>query len=123
VEAATPPRHARIRSEHLRRFLPRLQTVTDRMRKRWRRAAAQGVTLDLQGELMRYAVDGVTGLAFGIDVNTVEDEHDDLNGRLENVLPMINRRLHAVFPYWRFVRLPSDRRLDRDSRGHPPYAA
>jgi len=100
--------------EHLRRFLPRLQTVTDRMRKRWRRAAAQGVTLDLQGELMRYAVDGVTGLAFGIDVNTVEDEHDDLNGRLENVLPMINRRLHAVFPYWRFVRLPSDRRLDRD---------
>ena len=99
---------------HLRRFLPRLQTVTERLRTRWRRAANAGTVLDLQAELMRYAVDAVTGLAFGIDINTVEDEHNDLNARLEQVLPMINRRLHAVFPYWRYVRLPVDRRFDRD---------
>ena len=63
---------------------------------------------------MRYAVDAVTGLAFGIDINTVEQEHNELNARLEKVLPMINRRLHAVFPYWRYLRLPADRRFDRD---------
>ena len=99
---------------HLRRFLPRLQTVTERLRARWLRAARAATVLDLEAELMRYAVDAVTGLAFGIDINTVEDERNDLNSHLEKVLPMINRRLHAVFPYWRYVRLPADRRFDRD---------
>jgi cytochrome P450 len=99
---------------HLRQFLPRLQTVIDRVRRRWQRAAVHGDALDVQTELTRYAVDAVTGLAFGIDVNTVEDGHDEINSRLEKVLPMINHRLHAVFPYWRYVRLPVDRRFDRD---------
>jgi cytochrome P450 len=38
--------------EHLRRFLPHLQTVTDSLRRRWQRAAAQGTAFDLQAELM-----------------------------------------------------------------------
>ena len=99
---------------HLRRFLPRLDTVIERLRMRWRRAARRGEVLDLQTELMRYSVDAVTGLAFGVDVNTIEQEHNDLNSRLERVLPVINRRLHAVFPYWRYLRLPADRKFDQD---------
>ena len=100
--------------DHLRRFVPRLQTVTDRLRRRWLRAARDSEVLDVQTELMRYAVDAVAGLAFGVDINTVEQEHNDLNSHLEKVLPMINRRLHAVFPYWRYLRLPADRAFDRN---------
>lgn len=99
---------------NLRRFLPRLQTVIGRVKRRWSRAARNGEVLDLQGELMRFSVDAVTGLAFGVDVNTVEQEQNDLNLRLESVLPVINRRLHAMFPYWRYLRLPADRKFDRN---------
>ena len=98
----------------VRRFVPRLQIVTDRLRRRWQHAARNAEVLDVQAEVMRYAVDAVTGLAFGVDINTIEREHNELNARLEKVLPMINRRLHAVFPYWRYLRLPVDRAFDRE---------
>ncbi len=98
----------------LKRYFPSLVTVTARLRRRWAQAAASGETLDIQAELMRYTVDVTAGLAFGADINTIEGGEDVIQRHLERIFPMVNRRTTAPFAYWRHVKLPADRALERD---------
>ena len=99
--------------DHLRGLYPKLQTVTTRLKKRWERLADAGASLDIVEDLKRFTVDVTTLIAFGHDVNTIEQGDDVIQRKLELVFPAISRRLFALFPTWRLVRLPRDRRLDR----------
>ena len=72
---------------------------------------AAGQSIDLQADLMRYTVDVVAGLAFGADINTLENDDDVIQRQLDQVFPALFRRTLAPFPYWRFFPLPSDRRI------------
>jgi cytochrome P450 len=101
---------------HLRRFMPSLLRVADRLRRRWARAAQVGERMELQAELTRFSVDVTAGLAFGVDMNTVEQERSELHEHLEQVFPMIHRRMNLPVPYWRYFKLPIDRAFDRDTR-------
>jgi cytochrome P450/nitrite reductase/ring-hydroxylating ferredoxin subunit len=98
---------------HLRGFFPTLTTVAQRLRMRWGQAAERGDVLDLPAELKRFTVDVTTLLVFGYDVNTVEQTGDVIQNKLELIFPMLNRRLLAPFPTWRWFRTPADRRVDR----------
>ncbi|MFZ0494131.1 MAG: cytochrome P450 [Methylocella sp.] len=98
---------------HLRGLYPKLQTVTTRLKKRWERSADAGAPLDVLDELKRFTVDVTTLITFGHDVNTVEQGDDVIQRKLALVFPAFNRRLLALFPAWRLVRFPRDRRLDR----------
>lgn len=98
---------------HLRNYMPTLVRVTRRLRNRWIRAAHTGTVMDLQAELMRYSVDAASGISFGLDINTIEDESSKLHDSLKHMFPMLFRRMNLPFPYWRYVRLPSDIAYDR----------
>jgi cytochrome P450/nitrite reductase/ring-hydroxylating ferredoxin subunit len=100
--------------KNVRAFYPTLVHSAERLRGRWDRAARAGSVLDLNEELKRFTVDVTTQLVFGHDVNTLERDDDDVIQRdLEHVFPALNRRLSALLPYWRYLKLPADRRLDR----------
>lgn len=101
---------------HLRSFYPALQRTTERLLKRWQRAAVNGQVLEMREELTRYTVDVTTLLAFGEDPNTLEDTGDVIQQHLAQIFPMTMSRINAPFPYWRWLRLPRDRRLDRALR-------
>ena len=98
---------------HLRGLYPKLQTVTTRLKKRWERLADAGAPIDIVDDLKRFTVDVTTLITFGHDVNTVEQGDDVIQRKLALVFPAVNRRLFALFPAWRLIRLPRDRRLDR----------
>jgi cytochrome P450 len=100
-------------SGHLREFLPTLVKVTERLKRRWIRAAEAQASVDIQQDLMRYTVDVTTNLAFGYDMNTLENDGDVIQHDLEKILPMINRRINAPIAYWRHFKLGDDRALDR----------
>jgi cytochrome P450 len=102
-----------LNSQHLRQFFPTLTAVTARLKSRWEQAATAGYTVDVQKDLMRYTVDVTTNLAFGYDINTLETDGDILQHHLEHILPMLNRRINAPFPYWHFVKLPVDRAFEK----------
>ncbi|WKB53133.1 cytochrome P450 [Eleftheria terrae] len=102
---------------HLRRFFPALQRVTGRLQQHWMQAAREGRRFDLQAELMRYTVDVTAGLAFGVDMNTIEQQHSELHAHLDQVFPTIFRRLNSPLAYWRVLRLPRDREFDRHIDG------
>ncbi len=98
---------------HLKRYFLSLVKVTERLRERLQAAARSGDALDLQSVLMRYTVDVTAGLAFGVDINTQEYPDNPLRSHLDKLFPMLMRRINAPFPWWRYVRLPSDRAFDR----------
>ena len=100
-------------NKHLRQFFPIIVHVTQRLLNRWKDSAETTQVIDIQNDLMRYTVDVTTNLAFGYDMNTLEKEKDLIQEHLEVVFPAIYRRILAVFPYWRYFKLPQDRKLDK----------
>ena len=98
---------------HVKAFFPTLVKVTERFARRWQRAAAAGAAIDLLSDLMRYTVDVTSGLAFGVDMNTTESDQEVIQSHLDKLLPALFQRVMAPVPYWRYVKLPSDRQLDR----------
>jgi len=98
---------------HIRRYFPALVQVAGRLAARWERAAAAGATIPLERDLMRYTVDVIAGLAFGTDINTLEGDEDVIQKHMDQIFPMLFRRVLFPIPYWRYVKLPVDRRLDR----------
>ena len=98
---------------HLRGFYDTLAKVAARLHARWARAAASGEVVDMPDDLMRFTVDVTTALAFGCDLNTLEGGDDVIQRELSLVFPTFARRLNSLIPYWRWIRLPEDRRVDR----------
>jgi cytochrome P450 len=98
---------------HVKAYYPSLVKCGERLAGRWAQAARQGVTIDLQADLMRFTVDAIAGLAFGTDVNTLESDDDIIQQHLDKIFPKLFTRIFSSIPYWRFFKLPSDRELDR----------
>lgn len=106
--------------QQVRTYFPALLNVSHRLRARWlgMAQAGQGVSgdIDLQADLMRFTVDAISGLAFGVDVNTLQSNDDVIQRHLDKIFPTIWRRAHALVPYWQVVKLPRDRALDESMR-------
>lgn len=97
----------------IKAYFPSLVKVALRLQRRWDGAALEGREIDLAADLKRYTVDIIAGLAFGTEVNTIDGGEDTIQRHLDDILPAIARRSIALFPYWRYFKLPQDRRLDR----------
>ncbi|CAD6533469.1 hypothetical protein LMG27952_02756 [Paraburkholderia hiiakae] len=98
---------------HIRGFYPTLQTITARLYDRWQRAAERGDVVEMTDDLKRYTVDVTSALAFGEDPRTLVQERGVIQEHLAQIFPTLMHRVNAPFPYWRYVRLPRDRRTDR----------
>lgn len=98
---------------HLRSVYPKIAAVAERLRRRWQRAAARAEVLDLAEELKRFTVDVTTQIVFGYDLNTLDKGDDVIQRKLELLFPLLNRRLFSLIPYWRFVKLPLDRKAEQ----------
>ena len=98
---------------HLKRYFTSMTRVTERLKSRLEQAARDAEAVDLQKVLMQYTVDVTAGLAFGIDMNTLQHPDTAIQAHLDKVLPMVMKRTLAPFPWWRHLRLPSDRDFDR----------
>jgi len=98
---------------HLRDFYATLAKVARRLHARWSKAAQAGEIVDMPDDLMRFTVDVTTTLAFGVDLNTIEGGEDVIQRDLSLVFPTFARRLNSMVPWWRYFRMPKDRRVDR----------
>ena len=102
-----------LNTNHLNRYFDVVRTTTERLYRRLTDAARSGRVLDISDELTSYTLDTISWLAFGHDLNTLEHHEVELQGHIQRIFQMTARRLAAPVPYWRWVRLPSDRALDR----------
>ena len=97
----------------VKNYFPVLQTVAQRLRTHWGQMALQGQVIDLSKDLKHYAGDIVANLAFGQDLNSLDTGRSSLQTHIDTVLAGVSRRSFSLFPYWRYLRLPQDRRLER----------
>jgi cytochrome P450 len=107
---------------HLESFFPTLRLVCDRLRRRWQRTVEEGSDTDILQDLTRFTVDVTTSLVFGTDTNTLEAGEDAIQNHLGVIFPMLAYRINAPFPYWRYVKLPQDYRLERSLRAVRAFA-
>ena len=97
----------------LKAFFPALLSVAKRLHQRWEREASAGRPIDVEKDFKRFTVDLTTQMAFGQDLNALEQEGDALQQQLAELLTGLTRRLFAVVPLWRLLKLPVERRLER----------
>ncbi|MGC4061018.1 MAG: cytochrome P450 [Aquabacterium sp.] len=99
--------------QRIRAYFPSMLNVTRRLHDRWVKAAQNKTGIDLQADLMRYTVDTITGLALGHDVNTIEADGDVIQKHLDVIFPAMFKRILSVVPYWKLIKLPADREVER----------
>ncbi len=102
-----------LNSNHLRRYFDVVRTAAERLDRRLCDAARGGESFDIRPVLRTFTTDVITALAFGVDLNTLGQDGEQLQAHTMRVFQMAARRLVAPVPYWRWVRLPADRALDR----------
>jgi cytochrome P450/nitrite reductase/ring-hydroxylating ferredoxin subunit len=102
---------AALAGPNLRAFYPTLVRMAERLKKRWTVAASEGRPVSILGDFRRFTVDVTTNLAFGNDMNTLETE-EVIQNHLSSIISTVHRRLFAPFPYWQWVKLAADRRVD-----------
>lgn len=101
-----------LNSDHLHRYFDVIRIANERLASRLRDAARTGAPLAIDREFKSFTVDVTSALAFGRDPSS-DAGHEDLRPEIDRVFAMIARRVSAPVPYWRHVRLPADRALDR----------
>ncbi len=111
-----------LNASHFRGFFPTIRAITERLHRRWLRAAEQGTVLEMTQELVRYTVDVTSALSFGEDPNTIEQGDNVIQRHLAAIFPMVMKRMLAPLPTWRWFKLPADRALDRHLAAVHAYA-
>jgi cytochrome P450 len=82
-----------------------------RLRDRW--SAAAGERVDVVDDLLRYTLEVSVGLTLGYDPGVAgRSDPETLHRQLSLLFGTLGRRLNSPLPYWRYVRLPADRRTD-----------
>lgn len=117
AEGETWVKHRKLTAEALnfkntKNYFSTIALITGRLLKRWKNFASLNKEIDAQKELMRYTVDITTAIAFGHDTNTLEKDDDIIQKHLEKIFPMINKRVSAPIPFWRFIKSKSDKEFD-----------
>jgi cytochrome P450 len=102
-----------LNSNHLHRYFDVIRTATERLHRRLSTSATEGTPLQATKVLTSYAVDITSALAFGHDLNTLERGENEMQTDIQRIMQMTARRLSMPIPYWRWVKLPADRALDR----------
>jgi cytochrome P450 len=102
-----------LNTNHLHRYFHVVATSAERLQQCLTEAAHTGTSLQIQKQLTSYAIDITSALAFGHDLNTLQRGENELQGHIQRAFGMLARRLAAPVPYWRWVKLPADRALDR----------
>lgn len=102
-----------LNSHQLQRYFHIIRTATERLYDRVRQAARRGRSLEISRELRSFTIDITSALAFGEDLNTLERGEEELQQHIQRVFQAMARRTFASLPYWRWVRPPADRALER----------
>lgn len=97
-----------LNAKYLRASFATITRSAERLRDRWSDTAGERV--DVVDDLLRYTLEVAVGLTMGYDLDTTE-EHG-LHRQLMQLFGALGRRMTSPLPYWRYVRLPADRRAD-----------
>lgn len=93
-------------------FYPILFENTTKILTKWSHYANAQEEINVQKEAVHFTIDITTAIAFGYQLDTINNQENDFQKNLEMILPMINERMTALVPVWRFYKQQKDKDLD-----------
>ncbi len=95
-------------------FFPELQKIVTRLYICWKsRIKTENGSFDIRKDLKKFTIDVISSMAFGEEIDTLLDKNQDIHRYLDTIFNMIGYRLTSFFPYWRYVKLPRDYKLEK----------
>jgi len=108
--------------QNLKALFPNIVASNKQLLTHWINCLKSDQPVDLQKDLRMFTADQSTRMAFGHDVNSFEQDEDLIHRHLDKILPIFNRRINSMmYPFWKHVRLPSDRDFDASLDGVKRY--
>lgn len=99
--------------KHQQQFFPSMLTVVERLYKKMGVISDSNESYCIQEDLLRFTVDVTTTLAFGIEMNTLEQEGGVIQEHLDKLFPMIFKRINEPFPLYKIYKTKKDREFDK----------
>ncbi|MEL7250773.1 MAG: cytochrome P450, partial [Bacteroidota bacterium] len=97
-------------------FYPLLLQKTEQLMQQCQLSSRQQDAVEVRSLVQRFTLDLTTAIAFGYPLNTLGGEKDELHDALQLVFPMVNKRMSAAIPVWRWWKSHSDREFDNALR-------
>ncbi len=102
-----------LNAQKIKEFFPVLQDKTQSLLKKLKQYEENQKTIDIRKYCMSFTIDVTTAIAFGYELGTLNNKENDFQEHLEIVFPMINERITAPIPIWRFVKRKKDKKLEK----------
>ncbi|OHX65282.1 cytochrome P450 [Flammeovirga pacifica] len=95
---------------HVEAFFPKIIQVANRLDNYWSNSLKSDPNHPhLTQDFIRATIDVTTNLAFGYDMNTVENSENTTQQHVEKIFPKINQRINSPFPFHKYFKSKSDK--------------
>ncbi|MDH5730504.1 MAG: cytochrome P450, partial [Gammaproteobacteria bacterium] len=94
-------------------FFPKMNLGLERLYQKWSNEANQQKVSNICSDFANLTGDIATHVTLGHDINMQQGKSDPLQSAIRTILQRITERSIAAIPYWRFIKLPKDRAVDR----------
>lgn len=99
--------------KHQKAFFDKMLISVDRLYAKWKKAADTGEEINISQDFLRFTVDITTTLAFGFEMNTIEEKGGVVQDHMEKIFPMIFKRINAPIQWHKLIRKKNDREFDK----------
>jgi cytochrome P450 len=98
--------------KNVKLFYPIIVDKTNTLLQKFKSYSEEKTIVNVQKEFMSFTIDITTEIAFGHKLDTINDVSNSFQKDLEVVFPMINERITAPIPIWRYFKRKKDKTLD-----------
>ncbi|WP_299104468.1 cytochrome P450 [uncultured Tenacibaculum sp.] len=92
-------------------YYPIVHDKTEKLLTKINSYASTKDSVEILKDFIAYTIDVTTEVAFGYKLNTIHNKQDSFQNHLELIFPMINERITAPFPSWRYFPSKKDKQL------------
>jgi cytochrome P450 len=98
--------------KHQQQFFPSMIKTVSRLHRKLVSASESNVPYSIQEDFLRFTVDITTSLAFGIEMNTLEQEGGVIQAHMEKIFPILFKRINDPLPLHKIYRTKKDKEFD-----------
>lgn len=100
-----------LNTQNVRGFYPIIKDKTQEFLNKLKTLTKKNESINIRKELILYTIDVTTNIAFGYELDSINKENTHFQKQLELIFPMINERITAPFPTWRYIEQKKDKQL------------
>lgn len=98
--------------KNIKSFYPIILEKTETLLDKFKAYSKTKTIVNVQKEFMAFTIDITTEIAFGHKLDTINNKSNSFQKHLEVIFPMINERVTAPIPIWRYFKRKKDKALD-----------